>query len=146
MIGRNVLSPEGFVDGLEHDFFDAVHVNVIGPARMVMAGDSVLSRDGVMAMAGDAMDGMEGGAMDGMEDGAMDGMADGAMDGMAGMEGMEGMDEHHGFMVLQDPSSGQTIIEFTVPDKTGEWKIACFEDEGAHYDDGMQGTLKVVAS
>jgi hypothetical protein len=26
----------------------------------------------------------------------------------------------------------------------GEWEIACFEDDGTHYEDGMRGTLVVV--
>ena len=126
----NALSEVSREGGATAEIADLVQIALRAPSLVLgPVGTSVVSRDGVMVMEGDAMDGMEGGAMDGMEGGAMD-----------------GIEEHHGFMVLQNPSSGQTVIEFTVPDKTGEWEFACFEDEGAHYDDGMHGTLKVVAS
>ena len=54
--------------------------------------------------------------------------------------------EHHGFMIVQEPSSEATIIEFIVPDKVGEWEFGCFQDDGADYDEGMRGKLVVVAS
>lgn len=34
-------------------------------------------------------------------------------------------------------------VIFTVPDKPGEWEMGCFEDDGAHYDDGMKGKVTV---
>jgi uncharacterized cupredoxin-like copper-binding protein len=47
----------------------------------------------------------------------------------------------HGFMVMRDPGESAEVT-FTVPaDASGEWEIACFEEDGAHYDDGMRGTL-----
>ena len=108
-----------------------------------MAMDDGAAMDEGMAMDdGAAMD--EGMAMD--DGAAMDeGMAmdDGAAMDDAMAMAVEG-DEHHGFMIMQDPLSGQTIIEFVVPNKLGEWTIACFEEEGAHYEDGMKGTLKVI--
>jgi hypothetical protein len=49
-------------------------------------------------------------------------------------------------MLMTNPDSGVNVIEFTVPaDKVGEWTIACFLDNGSHFDDGMPGTLTVVA-
>lgn len=36
-----------------------------------------------------------------------------------------------------------TTVIFTVPNKPGEWEMACFEDDGAHYDDGMKGKVTV---
>ena len=164
MVGRTVDDEAGFADGFETDFFDGVEVLVTGNPTMVMSGDAIIEgahADESMTMdEGMAMD--DGAAMDegmAMDDGtAMDeGMAmdDGAamdegmaMDDGAAMDDAMAMavegDEHHGFMIMQDPLSGQTIIEFVVPNKLGEWTIACFEEEGAHYEDGMKGTLKVI--
>ncbi len=54
--------------------------------------------------------------------------------------------DHTGFMVMSNTGSGVSFIEFTVPaDRVGEWEMGCFEDDGAHYDDGMKGTLVVEA-
>ncbi len=54
--------------------------------------------------------------------------------------------DHMGWMVMSDAGSGATIIEFTVPaDREGEWEMGCFEDDGAHYDDGMKGKLVVTS-
>ncbi|MEW6240793.1 MAG: hypothetical protein AB1564_08305 [Chloroflexota bacterium] len=71
------------------------------------------------------------------------------MDGQV-MEGMDmsggGMDDMHmGWMVMNNAGSGQSIIEFTVPESAvGEWEMGCFEDNGSHYDDGMHGKVVVV--
>lgn len=73
-----------------------------------------------------------------------DGMMDMTGDGDDDEHAEDGMD-HMGWMVMNPAGSGVTIIEFTVTaDMVGEWEIACFEDDGAHYDDGMRGTLTVV--
>lgn len=37
-----------------------------------------------------------------------------------------------------------TTLIFTVPNKPGEWQMACFADDGTHYDDGMRGKVTVV--
>ncbi len=53
---------------------------------------------------------------------------------------------HAGWMVMHTAGSRQMIIEFVVPlDAVGEWEMGCFEDDGTHYEDGMQGTITVVA-
>ena len=72
-------------------------------------------------------------------------------------EGEMQMDEHHGFKVVQEASETRisagrvfrfdepAIIEFTVPDdKVGTWEIACFEDDGDHYDEGHKAKLVVT--
>lgn len=72
------------------------------------------------------------------------------MDGKV-MQGMDmsggntaGMD-HPGWMVMNNTGSGQTVIEFTVPESAvGEWEMGCFQDKGSHYDDGMRGKVIVV--
>lgn len=57
----------------------------------------------------------------------------------------EDMGDHMGWMLVSPTGSGQSVIEFTVPeDAVGEWEMGCFEDNGAHYDDGMRGTVIVV--
>jgi uncharacterized cupredoxin-like copper-binding protein len=44
-------------------------------------------------------------------------------------------------MVMRAPGE-KAEITITIPaDASGEWIIACFEEDGAHYDDGMHGTL-----
>lgn len=59
--------------------------------------------------------------------------------------GMMDMD-HMGWMLVSPTGTGQSVIEFTVPESAiGEWEMGCFEDNGAHYDDGMRGTVTVVA-
>ncbi len=55
-----------------------------------------------------------------------------------------GHGEDHGFMVMRDPTESATVT-ITIPaDAVGEWDIGCFEEEGAHWDDGMKGKLIVV--
>jgi len=40
---------------------------------------------------------------------------------------------------------GKVTITFKVPDKTGTWKYACFEEKGQHYTShDMVGTIKIV--
>jgi plastocyanin len=53
---------------------------------------------------------------------------------------MEEEEEEHGFMVVLEPGSEPVTLIFTVPaDKAGEWQMGCFENDGAHWDLGMQG-------
>ena len=44
--------------------------------------------------------------------------------------------------------SGQTVrVTFTVPDDaSGKIQFGCFEDDGAHWDDGMKGSFTVGTS
>ena len=50
-----------------------------------------------------------------------------------------------GFMVLIEPSSEPTIIEFIVPEKFGEWEFTSFENDGERYEEGMRGVMRVFA-
>lgn len=53
---------------------------------------------------------------------------------------MEEEEEVHGFRVALEPGSEPVTLIFTVPaDKVGEWQMGCFENDGAHWDLGMQG-------
>jgi uncharacterized cupredoxin-like copper-binding protein len=128
MVGRNVIrTADGAANGFEVDFFEGVEVkSQLGEGAMLMI-------DGETVMMG------------GMDD---QGMGEGEM--AMGEEGEHGEDEHGmghmGFMVMSEPASGRTVLEFTVPaSAVGEWEMGCFEDDGAHYDDGMRGTLIVVS-
>lgn len=103
----------------------------------------------------------ESGAPDGFEEDFFMAIADqvnaqpamGAMVMMNGevMSGMDmGMEEemgdHMGWMLVSPTGSGQSVVEFTVPESAvGEWEMGCFEDDGTHYDDGMRGKVIVVA-
>ncbi len=63
-----------------------------------------------------------------------------------GMDG--GGDDHHGFMIMLPQTAGvpEATITFTVTeDMVGVWEIGCFQDNGAHYDDGMRGTMVIVS-
>ena len=77
-------------------------------------------------------------------DGDMEMGEEGDMDMTEGEGDMDMADDdhmEHGFMVMRQPGE-QASVTFTVPaDASGEWEIACFEEDGAHYDDGMRGTL-----
>ncbi len=58
---------------------------------------------------------------------------------------MAGMDDEmaHGFMVMREPGEEATITFTITADQVGEWEMACFVDDGAHYDEGMKGTFTV---
>ena len=153
MVGRGVDRTPGYPDDVVEDFFHGLHVNVIGDSSvMVMGGESLLSLDGKMVM-GDGMEGMKDGeGMEGMKDGeGMEGMKDGD-DGHADEPATEdghgemAMEGDHSFMISQPAASGGTVIIVDIPaDRVGTWEIACFVDEGTHYEDGMKGTLTVIA-
>jgi plastocyanin len=124
MIGRNVMYTEaGAPNGFEVDFFEGIEDQV----QVTLGESTSLMIDGETVMMG--------------------GMGEGSEEGMHDMEGMEeeGM-MHMGWMLESPMGSGMTVIEFTVPEgRVGEWEMGCFEDDGAHYDDGMRGTVIVVA-
>ncbi len=128
MVGRNVrTNAEGNPDGFEIDFFEGVDAQVVPPEALEMD---------MAEMTGDEMTGdeMSGDEMSGDE---MSG------DEMSGDE-MSGEHAEHGFMVAREPGE-EARITFTVTEAmAGEWDIGCFEEDGAHWDDGMQGTLTIT--
>lgn len=131
MIGRNVVrNADGAPDGFEVDFFEGIEDMVtveLGDGAMLMIDGETIDMGGAdMDMGGDG-----------------EAMADSMDMGQEEEHVDEGMD-HMGFMVMNNVGSGRTTIEFTVPeDRVGEWEMGCFEDDGAHYEDGMRGTLIV---
>lgn len=137
MVGRNVaFTDAGAPNGFEVDFFegieDAVTVDV-GQGAMLMIDGETVKMGGTEMGEGEMDEGEMGDEM--------------ATEGEAGHEeGDAHIEDHLGWMVMNAAESERTIIEFTVPeDRVGEWEMACFEDDGTHYDDGMRGTLVVVA-
>lgn len=131
MIGQDVIyNDEGAPDGFEVDFFEGIVDQVeveLGDGAMLMVDGETIAMGG-MGMEGD----MEGDMEDDHEEGEEEGMA-------------MHMD-HDGWMVMDAAGSGTTSITFTVPeDRVGEWEMACFEDDGTHYEDGMRGTITVQA-
>ena len=47
------------------------------------------------------------------------------------------------FVVLKSTLTGNTVIEFIVPNMAGEFEFASFENSGKDYEDGMKGIFKV---
>ena len=39
---------------------------------------------------------------------------------------------------------GTATVQFVVPNKPGVWEMACFEESGDHYLEGMKGTITIV--
>jgi hypothetical protein len=107
-IGLDVLKEGGSASGFSNHFLAGVEVMVIGPAKLVVAGDSVLTREG-----------------------------------SGGEENIDAGSGEQGFMVVIEPSSESTVVEFVVPENYGEWEFASFAADGQSYEDGMQGTIKV---
>lgn len=60
------------------------------------------------------------------------------------LEGQEEGSARSGEPEVREPGQNATITFTRTSDSVGEWEIGCFEEEGAHWDDGMQGTLTVV--
>lgn len=126
MVGRDVMLVDSVPDGFEVDFFEGLEVHHSGGGMIMGLEMEEMEMEEEMTM--DEESEME-------EEMAMD-------------EGDEHDDdemEHHGFMVMMPEGSEEGSISFTVTaDKVGEWEIACFEDDGQHYDDGMKGKLVVT--
>ena len=158
MIGRSVTFTDGAPDGFEHNFFEGLSPLVDPPEAAMEMDEMDMEMDmDDMDMEGMEMEGMdmdedddmhmEGMEMDEDDDMDMEGMEMDEDDDMH-MEGME-MDEGgdhagHGFMVLRQPNETARIT-ITIPlDATGEWELGCFEEDGAHWDDGMKGTFTIV--
>lgn len=149
MIGRDVIRMEdGAANGFEVDFFEGIEDMVsvdLGEGAMLMIDGQTVGMD--MAMGEEMAMGEDEETMAmGEEEESMAMGEEGEAMGMEEEEQTadEGMD-HMGWMVMNNVGSGTTVIEFTVPaDRVGEWEMGCFEDDGAHYDDGMRGTLTIV--
>lgn len=123
MAGREVHIEDGIPHGFESDFFDTVEGLTIDPPDALESG----------------MEGMDMGGESMSETTMGDMGSDTTMGDMAGEEGMEDM----GVMVVRAPTETATIT-FTVTEASiGEWEVGCFEEDGAHWDDGMKGTLIV---
>lgn len=128
MAGQEVAIEDGIPHGFESDFFDTVDNLVIDPPDALET----------------SMEGMEG--MDMGSDTTMGDMAsDTTMGDMEGDEDHSEGEEHMdmGVMVVREPTQTATIT-FTVTEASiGEWDFGCFEEDGAHWDDGMRGTIIV---
>lgn len=128
MIGRDVNTDPGYPNGFEHDFFETTDP-VVDPMD-ALAGMGDMDMDDDMDMGDEEMSDTTMGDMSDEEMGEMD-------------EGDEHA-EHAGFMVVREPGQSATITFTPTADSVGEWQIGCFEEDGAHWDDGMTGTLTVV--
>lgn len=135
MVGQQVAADDGAAHGFEDDLFAGIDVTVEPASARVM--EDMDDMDDVSPSEHDDM-GTEGdmdmGSESEMDDHSDDGMDDHSQDEM----------DAHGFMVLAAP--GQTVtITFTLPaDRAGEWTMGCFEQNGSHWTQGMQGTLTVT--
>lgn len=124
MVGHEVDADEGFPNGFHDNFFTNM-----AQAPMVSPMDAAMGLEDM----GDEEMGDEEMATETT-------MGDMDEESMGDMEDME----DHGFMVMRAPDEEATVT-FTVPeDAVGDWDIGCFEEDGAHWDDGMKGTLTVV--
>lgn len=131
MVGQEVHIEDGLPHGFESDFFDTVEGLTIDPPDALET-----SMEG-MDMGDESMSDTTMGDM-GSDTTMGDMGSDTTMGDMEG-EGMEDM----GVMVVRAPTETATIT-FTVTEASiGEWEIGCFEEDGAHWDDGMKGTIIV---
>lgn len=119
MIGTDVDTDEGFPSGFHNNFFDD------------LMGLEVAPMDAAMGMTDMAMDATD------------TTMADATDTTMAAMEMDDEMD--HGIMIMRDPGEQATATFVVTADQVGVWEMACFQEDGAHYDDGMKGTFTVEA-
>lgn len=136
MAGMEVAIEDGLPHGFESDFFDTVEGMTIDPPDALDT-----SMEG-MDMGDESMD-------EEMSDTTMGDMSSTTMGDMGSdttMGDMEGGEEHAedmGVMVVRQPTQTATIT-FTVTEASvGEWEFGCFEEDGAHWDDGMKGTIVV---
>lgn len=164
MIGRDPVVNDEYLDApvveaFQEDFFEGIEVSVTGDGMPMNLTGAEMDMD---------MEGME--MSEGEEDHAEDETAggddhaDGEMEDMEGMEMSEGEGDHaedetaegddhaeeeggeagHGGMVMLDRVE-ETRLTLTIPeDRVGTWTIGCFQEDGAHYADGMQATLVVT--
>lgn len=145
--GGGGAAPSGTVTvtGSEFKFEpDTIRLKVGQEARITFRNDGEKDHElmigkNVMAMGGHA-DGYETWLLKGVPvKFERDGKEIMAMEAMGGE-----MEEEHGAdigMILVKPGASPVTLIFTVPDMPGEWEMGCFEDDGAHYDDGMKGKV-----
>ena len=120
MAGQEVHIEDGVPHGFETDFFDTVENLSVDPPDALET----------------SMEGMD------MGDESMDeSMSDTTMGDMEDEE--EHMEEDMDVMVVREPAQTATITFTVTEDSIGEWEFGCFEEDGAHWDDGMKGTLIV---
>ena len=124
MIGREVHVEDGVPHGFESDFFDTVEDLAIDPPEALETS---------MEGTGDAMSDMSPSTMTGMSGSSMAGMTG---DG-------DHMDMDMGVMIAREPAETARITFTVTEESVGEWQMGCFEEEGAHWKDGMEGTLIV---
>jgi plastocyanin len=75
----------------------------------------------------------------------MDMSGEDAMDMEEDMDMGDPTDDDHALMVMVPVGQDTTIVTFTVTEEMlGEWEMACFEENGAHYLAGMTGTVLVL--
>jgi len=117
MAGHEVSGDDGTAHGFEDDLFAGVDVTVEPTSARVIEDD-----------------------MGDMESTEPDDMGTASEMGM----GTESEMDDHGFMIVAQP--GQTVtVTFTLPaDRVGEWTTGCFEQNGSHWTEGMQGKITVT--
>lgn len=120
MAGQEVHVEDGIPHGFETDFFDTVEDLTIDPPDALET----------------SMEGMDMGG-----DESMDEMSSTTMGDMAGED--EHMDEDMGVMLVREPTQTARVTFTLTADSVGEWEYGCFEEDGAHWDDGMMGTIVV---
>lgn len=127
MAGHEVHMEDGIPHGFETDFFDTVSGLTIDPP------DALETEMEGMDMGDDSMD-------ESMSDTTM-----GDMSSDTTMAGMEGEEEHMdmGVMIAREPTETARITFTVTEDSVGEWDFGCFEEDGAHWDDGMKGKIIV---
>lgn len=124
MAGREVSIEDGIPHGFDTDFFETVENLEVDPPDALEA----------------SMEGMDMG-----EESMEDTGSDTTMHAEDEDDHSEDEEEHTdmGVMVVREPAQTARIT-FTVTEASvGEWEYGCFEEDGAHWDDGMKGTLIV---
>lgn len=132
MAGHEVSEDDGTAHGFEDDLFTGVDVTVEPASARVMEDMEDMDSSEDDDMGSESEMGME--SEDEMDDHSESEMDDHSQDEM----------DAHGFMIVAEP--GQTVtITFTLPDdRVGEWSMGCFEQNGSHWTQGMQGTITVT--
>lgn len=123
---------------------DTIRLKVGQEARITVKNDGKKDHELMIVRTVMQMGGKPGGCQTWMLKGQKmmferDGKAIMAMEAMGGE-----MEEEQdiGMMLVKQGASPVTSV-FTVPDQVGEGEMGCFEDDGAHYDDGMKGKVIV---
>lgn len=124
MAGHAVSEDDGTPHGFDEDLFAGVDVTV-EPASAQVMDEGMDDMESTEHDDADASEHDDMGTETEMDDHADDEMG-------------------HGFMILAQP--GETVtITFTLPaDRVGEWTMGCFEQNGSHWTQGMEGTITVT--